>query len=29
MFDTFGAMHRRDAWNPKERRFMRQLSTMC
>ncbi len=29
MFDTFGAMHRRDAWNPGEARFMRQLSTMC
>ena len=29
VFDTFGAMHRRDAWDPKKRRFMRQLSTMC
>ena len=29
MFDTFGAMHRRDAWDAKQPRFMRQLSTMC
>ncbi|MFT7597109.1 MAG: alpha-ketoglutarate-dependent taurine dioxygenase [Acidimicrobiales bacterium] len=29
MFDTLGTMHRRDAWNPTERRLMRQLSTAC
>jgi taurine dioxygenase len=29
VFDTLGAMHRRDAWSPEEPRFMRQLSTMC
>jgi taurine dioxygenase len=29
VFDTLGAMHRRDAWDAKEPRFMRQLSTMC
>ncbi len=29
MFDTLGAMHRRDAWEPSGRRYMRQLSTMC
>ncbi len=29
VFDTLGAMHRRDAWHSKEPRFMRQLSTMC
>lgn len=29
MFDTLGAMHRRDAWHSGEARFMRQLSTMC
>lgn len=29
MFDTLGALHRRDAWNPAERRTMRQLSTEC
>lgn len=27
MFDTLGALHRRDSWDPKERRVMRQLST--
>ncbi len=29
MFDTLGTMHRRDAWDPSERRLMRQLSTAC
>jgi taurine dioxygenase/pentalenolactone F synthase len=29
MFDTLGTMHRRDAWDPNERRLMRQLSTAC
>ena len=29
MFDTLGTMHRRDAWDPTERRRMRQLSTAC
>lgn len=29
VFDTLGAMHRRDAWHTGEPRFMRQLSTMC
>lgn len=28
MFDTLGAMHRRDSWDPAERRVMRQLSTL-
>ena len=28
MFDTLGTMHRRDAWDPGERRVMRQLSTL-
>ena len=27
MFDTLGTMHRRDAWDPSQRRLMRQLST--
>ncbi|HBC53404.1 MAG TPA: hypothetical protein DIT40_03345 [Alphaproteobacteria bacterium] len=27
MFDTLGTLHRRDAWEPGERRVMRQLST--
>lgn len=27
MFDTLGTLHRRDAWDPSERRVMRQLST--
>ncbi len=27
MFDTLGALHRRDSWDPSERRVMRQLST--
>ena len=29
MFDTLGTMNRRDAWDPTERRLMRQLSTAC
>lgn len=29
MFDTLGALHRRDAWDATERRVMRQLSTRC
>ena len=29
MFATLGTMHRRDAWDPTERRLMRQLSTAC
>ncbi|MDG2112883.1 MAG: TauD/TfdA family dioxygenase [Actinomycetota bacterium] len=29
MFDTLGALHKRDAWDPGERRVMRQLSTRC
>jgi len=29
VFDTVGAMHRRDAWTTGEHRFMRQLSSMC
>ncbi|MGI9611561.1 MAG: TauD/TfdA dioxygenase family protein [Acidimicrobiales bacterium] len=29
MFDTLGTMHRRDSWDPTERRLMRQLSTAC
>ncbi len=28
VFDTLGAMHRREAWDPMQRRRMRQLSTM-
>lgn len=28
MFDTLGTLHRRDAWDPAERRVMRQLSTL-
>ncbi|MBT4045007.1 MAG: TauD/TfdA family dioxygenase [Rhodospirillaceae bacterium] len=27
MFDTLGTLHRRDAWDPTERRMMRQMST--
>ncbi|MDA1075074.1 MAG: TauD/TfdA family dioxygenase [Proteobacteria bacterium] len=27
MFDTLGTLHRREAWDPSERRVMRQLST--
>jgi alpha-ketoglutarate-dependent taurine dioxygenase len=29
VFDTVGAMHRRDGWTTGEPRFMRQLSSMC
>jgi taurine dioxygenase/pentalenolactone F synthase len=29
MFDTLGTMHRRDSWDPAQRRLMRQLSTAC
>lgn len=29
MFDTLGALHRRDGWDSNERRTMRQLSTRC
>lgn len=29
LFDTVGAMHRRDGWSTGEPRFMRQLSTLC
>ncbi|MBT4488021.1 MAG: TauD/TfdA family dioxygenase [Rhodospirillaceae bacterium] len=28
IFDTLGTLHRRDAWNPAERRVMRQMSTL-
>ena len=28
VFDTLGTLHRRDAWDPAERRVMRQLSTL-
>ena len=28
MFDTLGTLHRRDAWDPSERRVMRQISTL-
>ena len=28
VFDTLGAMHRRESWDPNQRRRMRQLSTM-
>jgi taurine dioxygenase/pentalenolactone F synthase len=28
VFDTLGTLHRRDAWDPAERRAMRQLSTL-
>jgi len=28
LFDTLGTLHRRDAWDPSERRVMRQLSTL-
>jgi taurine dioxygenase/pentalenolactone F synthase len=28
MFDTLGTLHRRDVWDPDERRVMRQLSTL-
>jgi taurine dioxygenase/pentalenolactone F synthase len=29
MFDALGTMHRRDSWDPTQRRLMRQLSTAC
>jgi taurine dioxygenase/pentalenolactone F synthase len=29
VFDTLGALHRRDAWDGAQRRVMRQLSTSC
>ncbi|MGH1492143.1 MAG: TauD/TfdA dioxygenase family protein [Acidimicrobiales bacterium] len=29
MFDTLGTTHRRDSWDPTQRRLMRQLSTAC
>lgn len=29
VFDTLGALHRRDSWDPAQRRIMRQLSTVC
>ncbi len=29
VFDTLGALHRRDAWDPRGTRVMRQLSTSC
>ncbi|MBV1904518.1 MAG: TauD/TfdA family dioxygenase [Pseudomonadales bacterium] len=28
VFDTLGTLHRRDSWNPSERRIMRQLSSL-
>ncbi|MDD3797581.1 MAG: TauD/TfdA family dioxygenase [Novosphingobium sp.] len=28
MFDTLGTLHKRDAWDPSERRHMRQMSTV-
>ncbi len=28
VFDTFGLMHRRDRFDPDDRRYMRQLSTL-
>ena len=28
VFDTLGSLHRRDAWEPTQRRVMRQLSTL-
>ncbi len=28
VFDTLGTLHRRDAWDPAERRVMRQMSTL-
>ena len=28
VFDTLGSMHRRESWDPKQRRRMRQVSTM-
>ena len=29
VFDTLGTMHKRDAWDAREPRYMRQLSTVC
>jgi len=29
LFDTLGTMHRRDSWDNKQSRYMRQLSTVC
>lgn len=29
MFDALGTLHRRDSWDPTQRRLMRQLSTAC
>ena len=29
MFDALGGLHRRDSWDPGQRRVMRQLSTAC
>lgn len=29
VFDTLGTMHKRDAWDSREPRYMRQLSTVC
>jgi alpha-ketoglutarate-dependent taurine dioxygenase len=29
MFDSLGTLHRRDSWDPAQRRVMRQLSTAC
>ncbi|MFN0027172.1 MAG: TauD/TfdA dioxygenase family protein [Acidimicrobiales bacterium] len=29
VFDTLGALHRRDSWDRRQRRVMRQLSTVC
>ena len=28
MFDTLGSLHRRDSWDPSQRRVMRQMSTL-
>jgi len=29
MFDSLGTLHRRESWDPSQRRIMRQLSTAC
>lgn len=29
IFDTLATLHKRDSWDPSERRYMRQLSTTC
>ncbi len=29
VFDTLGSLHRRESWDPSQRRVMRQLSTSC